>query len=179
MALNRLLSIWLSLTLIGTAWAAPPMTVDQIDLSQYVGKWYEVARLPNPFEPIDATQITATYAQNPDGYIRVENQYTLKGKVEKITGVARIEDPKSNAKLAVSFFDILGYRPIWGDYWILGIGPNYTYSVVGDRARKYAWILSRTPEIGSKNMATAVGILKHNGYDTQPLIYPKNGGRRD
>ncbi|NBV84098.1 hypothetical protein EBR57_08270 [bacterium] len=179
MTLNRFLSLCLILILVGTIWATPPTTVDRVDLSRYLGTWYEVARLPNPFEPVDATQIMATYSQNSDGFIRVENQYTRKGKIDKVTGVARIEDRKSNAKLAVSFFDILGYRPIWGDYWILGIGPNYTYSVVGDRARKYAWILSRTSEMSSQNMAAAVGILKQNGYDTQPLIYPKNGDRRD
>lgn len=169
------LAIVFLIMLVGKIWTSSPIvTVGAVDLNRYLGKWHEVARLPNPFEPIDATQIMATYSPGPNGMIKVENQYTLKGETSKIQGVARVDDPKSNAKLAVSFFDILGYRPVWGDYWILDLGPNYTYSVVGDRARKYAWILSRTPELSSANMAAAVSALKRNGYDIKNLIYPKN-----
>ena len=158
----------------GVIHGTPPVTETQVDLNRYLGRWFEVARLPNPFEPIDGTRVMANYSRRPDNLITVENQYTRNNVVNKIQGVARVDDPKSNAKLGVSFFDILGYRPVWGDYWILKIGPDYSYSVVGDRDLKYAWILSRTPELTSTNMAAAVSVLKRNGYDVNQLIYPKN-----
>lgn len=160
---------------VSCIYASDPATVQEVDLSKYLGKWHEIARLPNAFEAADAQEITATYSLNSDNTLRVENSCYVNGKLEKVVGVARIEDPKSKAKLGVSFFDILGFRPIWGDYWILGLGPNYSYSVVGDRARKYAWILSRTPALGEKEMDEAITILKNNGFDvTRLLIVSKN-----
>ncbi len=32
-----------------------------------------------------------------------------------------------------------------GDYWIIDLGENYEYAVVGHPTRKYLWILFRTP----------------------------------
>jgi len=151
-----------------------PVTVEKVDLNRYIGTWYEVARLPNAFEAEDAQKITATYTLNKDGTIRVENRCLVKNKWEMVVGVARIDDKETNAKLGVSFFDILGFRPIWGDYWILGLGLDYRFSVVGDRSRKFAWILSRTPILSSIEMAMAIAVLKRNGYDTSRLIFPKN-----
>ena len=164
----------LLMTCVSGLYAADPQTVPEVDLNRYVGTWHEVARLPNAFEAEDAKQITATYSLNSDGTIKVENRCYVKGRLQKVVGVARIDDPKSKAKLGVSFFDIFGFRPIWGDYWILGLGPNYSYSVVGDRSRKYAWVLSRTPELTQEQMAEAIQILKTNGFDIQRLlIVPK------
>ncbi len=160
-------------------WGADPTVVPYVDINRYLGKWYEVARLPNAFEPVDATHTFAEYSLNSDGTIRVKNQCRLKnGEVNRVVGVAKIVDTKSQSKLAVSFFDILGFRPIWGDYWILGLGDNYEYSVVGDRSRKFAWILSRTPVLSPSLLAKALGVLTQNGFVLDPLIYPKHDLKR-
>jgi apolipoprotein D and lipocalin family protein len=62
-----------------------------------------------------------------------------------------VVDRTSNAKLEVTFF-----WPFWGDYWILDLGPDYEYAVVGHPSRDYLWILSRTPTLDE---ATYEGIL--------------------
>jgi apolipoprotein D and lipocalin family protein len=175
--MTRLLSGMIALIFSCSAliFAADPVTVERVDLSRYVGQWYEVARLPNAFEDENSVNLNALYTLNSDGTIRVENRCYLNGKLQKVIGLARVDDPKTNAKLGVSFFDVLGFRPVWGDYWILGLGANYTYSVVGDRSRKFAWILSRTPVLAPALMAEAKAVLARNGYDVSRLIYPKNG----
>ncbi len=149
-----------------------PKTVQKVDLNRYAGMWHEAARMPNPFEDKSAEKITAQYSLNSDGTIRVENRCMVKGKWQKVIGVARVTDRSTNAKLEVSFFSILGLRPVWGDYWIIGLSEDYTCSVVGDRNRKYAWILSRTPQLNETDKAKALAALKDNGYDINKLIYP-------
>ncbi len=64
------------------------------------------------------------------------------GEYTTAKGKAKIVDQKTNAKLKVAFF-----WPFYGDYWILVLGPNYEYAVVGDPSRDYLWILSRTRRI--------------------------------
>ena len=44
--------------------------VGSVDLSRYVGRWYEIARLPNRFEKKCADSVTANYALLPDGRSR-------------------------------------------------------------------------------------------------------------
>ncbi|MBI5765218.1 MAG: lipocalin family protein [Planctomycetes bacterium] len=145
----------------------PPLaTVDNVDVSRYVGKWYEIAKYPNPFQKQCVGGTTAEYAVLDDGRVQVINRcQTADGTVDSIEGRARIVDTSTNAKLAVGFFG-----PFEGAYWILEVGPNYEYAVVGEPSRSTLWILSRT---STMNDATYQGILSRlpdRGYDPSKLV---------
>ena len=117
--------------------------VQSVDLTRYIGRWYEIARLPNRFEKKCADSVTATYTLRSDGKVEVVNRCRKEnGKYTTATGKAKVVDKKTNAKLKVTFF-----WPFYGDYWILDLGPNYEYAVVGSPDRDYLWILSRTPQL--------------------------------
>ena len=171
-SLNLLkLSLMVILAIAKPIIANDPITVPKIELNRYVGSWYEIARLPNFFQNKCTRNTTATYKLLDSGLIEICNTCTaVDGKIIQAKGIARIDDKKQNSKLSVSFFEILGVRPVWGDYWILAIADDYRFSVVGDRSRKYAWILSRTPQLTARDLSTAIDTLKSNGFDTQLLI---------
>ena len=67
-------------------------------------------------------------------------------------------------KLRVSFF-----RPFWGDYWIIDLGPDYEYAVVGHPGRDYLWILSRTPTIAPAVYDGILERLREQGYAVERL----------
>src|SRR3990172_8847800 len=76
--------------------------VGSVDLSRYVGRWYEISRLPNRFEKKCADSVTATYQLRPDGKIEVINRCRkATGEYTTATGKAKIADKKTNAKLKV------------------------------------------------------------------------------
>ncbi|MSR88319.1 MAG: hypothetical protein EXS67_01520 [Candidatus Margulisbacteria bacterium] len=82
---------------------ADPEVVRFVDLNRYIGKWYEIARLPNSFESKDARNMVASYSLNSGGTIRVENSCIEKnGALNKVVGLAKVSDPVTNAKLAVN-----------------------------------------------------------------------------
>jgi apolipoprotein D and lipocalin family protein len=145
----------------------PPLeTVAHVDLQRYLGTWYEISSFPQSFQK-GCTGTTATYQMRTDGDIDVVNRCrkdTLDGPEKLAKGRARIVDRVSNAKLEVSFF-----RPFWGDYWILAVGDDYDYAVVGHPSRDYLWILSRTPTMDEQRYASIVRKLALLGYDTQRL----------
>jgi len=144
----------------------PPQVVQSVDLCKYVGQWYEIARLPNWFERKCVGGVTATYSARPDGRIDVINEcLSCSGKTLTARGVARVVDPPNNAKLKVTFFP-----PFSGDYWILDLGPNYEYSVVGDPNRKYLWILSRTPRMDENLYRCLLGKMAAQGFDVSRMI---------
>src|SRR5579872_3645261 len=99
--------------------AEPPLeTVQHIDLSRYVGRWYEIARYPNKFERKCDRDVTAEYSKKEDGDIRVVNAcVSSNGKVNRSVGTAKVVDASSNAKLKVAFF-----WPFSGKYWVIDLG---------------------------------------------------------
>jgi apolipoprotein D and lipocalin family protein len=85
--------------------------------------------------------------------------------MKQAKGKAKVVDKNSNAKLKVTFF-----WPLYGDYWIIKLGNDYDYSVVGTPNRKYLWILSRTPQMDDKLYSQLIEYVKSKGFDVNKLI---------
>jgi len=146
----------------------PLKTLKYVDLKKYAGLWYEFAKIPNSFQDQCIKGTTAKYILTEDGEITVINScIDEEGEIDKTEGLARIVDKKTNAKLEVSFFSIFGWRPIWGDYWIIGLDENYQWAIVGTPSRKYGWVLSRTPTLDEMTKDKIFSILKEQGYNTK------------
>jgi apolipoprotein D and lipocalin family protein len=147
--------------------AAPLEAVPFVDLTRYIGQWYEISRYPHRFQE-GCVGSRATYSMREDGKIAVLNECyegSFSGKLRNAKGTAKVVDKKSNAKLEVSFF-----WPFSGDYWIIDLGKDYEYAVVGHPARTYLWILSRTKKMDEKLYKEILERLEAKGYDTTKLI---------
>lgn len=144
---------------------SPVITVEKVELERYTGLWYEIAKIPNRFQKGCARGTTAEYVLREDGHITVINRcYKVDGDLDEARGVARIEDPTSNARLKVSFVSFLGWRPFWGDYWVIGLDEDYRWAIVGTPDRGYGWILSRTPMLDGDTLTEIFTIIERNGY---------------
>jgi apolipoprotein D and lipocalin family protein len=138
--------------------------VPHVDLGKYLGKWYEIVHLPFRFED-GCTDITATYSLSKDGSVSVLNECLKDGKLKQAKGKAKVVDKNSGAKLKVTFF-----WPFSADYWIIDLGKDYDYAVVGTPNRKYLWILSRTPQMDDKLFSRLIESVKSKGFDVNNLI---------
>jgi apolipoprotein D and lipocalin family protein len=138
--------------------------VPHVELEKYLGKWFEIAHLPARFQE-GCTDTTATYTLSKDGNISVLNECRRNGKVKLANGKAKVVDKNSGAKLKVTFF-----WPFYGDYWIIDLGKDYDYAVVGTPNRKYLWILSRTPQMADKLFSQLLESAKSKGSDVSKLI---------
>jgi apolipoprotein D and lipocalin family protein len=145
----------------------PPLqTVPNVDLNRYMGTWYEIASFPQRFQK-GCVASNATYLLRNDGKVTVLNRCrneTLDGKLRNAKGTAWVVDKRTNAKLKVSFF-----WPFSGDYWIIDLGANYEYAVVGHPKRTYLWILCRKPQMDSKTYEGILQRLKAQAYDISRL----------
>jgi apolipoprotein D and lipocalin family protein len=146
--------------------------ISQIDISQYMGSWYEIAKLPNWFQRNCAQNTKATYQLINPAQIQVLNQcQTANGENIQALGMAR---PRANglpAQLEVRFAPSwLGLLPfVWGDYWVLDLDPQYQLAAVGDPSKKYLWILSRTPQISEASYKALTQRLSLMGFDVSRL----------
>ena len=141
-------------------------TVRQLDVARFMGRWYEIARYEHRFER-GMTHVTAEYTLQPDGKIRVVNRGLKDGKPKEITGKARRPDPQEYpGRLEVSFF-------LWfySDYYVLEVGSDYQYAVIGSSSDKYLWILCRKPDMPQWQLEQILSSLRKRGYDLSRLVY--------
>lgn len=141
-------------------------TVESLDIARYMGRWYEIARYNHRFER-GMTHVKADYTLRPDGKIQVVNSGLKDGKGRRIKGKAKRPDPERYpGRLKVSFF-------LWfySDYYVLELGENYQYAVVGSSSDDFLWILNRTPQMDQALLDEILLRLEQRGYDLSRLIF--------
>jgi apolipoprotein D and lipocalin family protein len=142
--------------------------VDNFRMEQYLGKWYEIARLDHPFER-GLTRVTADYSFRDDGGVRVLNRgYSLKENTWKeAEGKAYFVKESDQGYLKVSFFG-----PFYGSYIIFELDhENYQYALVCGPGKSYLWILARTPEMKKEIKDILTEKAARLGFDTGKLIF--------
>lgn len=144
-----------------------PEPAKPVDLSRYLGKWFELARHENRFEKgLDA--VTAEYSLDDDGTILIVNsgsQGGPKGERSDVEGHAVVADKATNAKLKVSFFG-----PFYvGNYWVLDHGDDYDWAIVGEPSGRYLWVLARDPKPGRAEAEAIMSRVEALGYDRWAL----------
>lgn len=168
------LSLWAifgALSMRAASSQAPLQVVPSVDLSRYVGRWYEIAHLPAWFQRDCASDITATYTLGPDGKIAVLNQCrNADGVLKSAKGTAHVVSGDGpNTKLKVTFF-----WPFYGNYWIIDLDPQYRWAVVGEPNRKYFWILCREPRLDQAIYVQIIDRARKQGYDLNSLIVTRH-----
>jgi apolipoprotein D and lipocalin family protein len=166
--------IVLAAALLGACAARPGQpavqTVPAVDLGRYAGTWHEIARFPNRFQDGRGRRcvaVTATYMLRPDGKVGVTNRCLDAADDNRevvATGTAYAVEGSGNARLRVTFF-----WPFYGDYWVLGLDPDYGWAVVGAPGRDYLWILARSPRMSAGDYAAAVQVAAAQGFDVEKL----------
>ena len=141
-------------------------TVDEFDLSRYLGEWYEIARYNHSFERgMDNTM--AEYILQDYGKVVVLNTGWKDGRFKVAEGKAKYKDPEGNpGALKVSFFLFF-----YSEYNIMMVDEDYQMSLVGSKAEKYLWILSRTPVPDPDLLEVFLAEAESRGYDTSKLIW--------
>jgi apolipoprotein D and lipocalin family protein len=141
--------------------------VENFEVSRYLGLWYEVGAIPQSFQK-GCTGTTAEYSLINESTVRVVNrcfQDSLDGELRVAHGKAKISDLSEPAKLKVSFF-----WPFSGAYWVIELGDNYEYAVVGHPSRDYLWVLSRTPQMDPVVYEEILERQAAKGYDISRVV---------
>lgn len=141
-----------------------PQTVPYVDVKSYLGTWYEQAVIPYYFER-GCSHTKAVYSTNKDGTLRVDNSCIRNGKLQENVGKAIPED-STNAKLKVEFVQTLD---IGGQYWIVRLAKDYSYSVVSSPNYRYLWILYREPVMPEALYQQIIADLKKDDFPVEKL----------
>jgi lipocalin len=104
-------------------------TVNEFDLSRYLGVWYEIARYDHSFERgMDNTM--AEYILQDNGKVFVLNTGWKNGKFKVAEGKAVYKDPVGEpGAMKVSFFWFF-----YSEYNVMLVDENYQISLVGSKS---------------------------------------------
>ena len=149
--------------------AAVPEPRKSVDLTRYLGRWYEIARYEQFFEK-DCDGVTADYTLLANGRVGIVNGCRRPdGKRRDAKARAYVLPRSGNAKLKVSFFG-----PFFiGNYWVMDHAEDYSWAIVGDPSGRFLWLLDRRPNPPEAEVALLVAQAAALGYDTSLLRMTK------
>ena len=142
--------------------------VKTFQLPEYLGSWYEIARLDHSFER-GMSSVTATYSMRDDGGVKVLNKGFKEDSQEwgEAEGKAFFVDSSDVGHLKVSFFG-----PFYGSYIIFELDNlDYQYAFVSGMNTDYLWLLARTPAVSDELIEHFVKSASALGFDTEQLIF--------
>jgi apolipoprotein D and lipocalin family protein len=143
--------------------------VQPFDMNRYLGKWYEIARLPNkPEEHVQA--LTETYTRRKDGMIGVLTRAfdTQKRRWVKATGKIKLAAKQNLGKLKVSYFG-----PFYFTYNILDIDEDYRYALASGSNLDQLWLLSRERTMPEVIRERFLNHARGVGFNIDKLEWPQ------
>lgn len=173
--------------LSGTAQAAPiwePLQpVEALDVGRYVGDWYQLAAVPQPFNLMCAKDTQARYEALDASNVSVRNTCTTwMGERSGINGNARVTDLATNAQLHVSFPDVPTQDSLDGppNYIVTYIADDYSWALVGDPFRLSGFVLSRSPVVDAAGWSEIRRVAETQGYNACTILTsPTTEGMKD
>ncbi|XP_003412977.2 apolipoprotein D [Loxodonta africana] len=140
-----------------------PPVQENFDVNKYLGRWYEIEKIPVTFEK--GSCIQANYSLMENGNIKVINQEVRPdGTLNQIEGEATQANLTEPAKLGVKFFWLMPSAP----YWVLATDyENYAlvYSCttfIWLFHMDHVWILGRNPFLPPETVTYLKDILTSN-----------------
>lgn len=148
----------------------PPQPEEHIEPTKMLGRWYEVARLPNKTQK-DCQGGISEWARQADGFdvIQVCHRGSVSAPATEWKAKAKVLDPKTNAKFKMTFFGGL----ISQEYWVLEHRSDQGWLILGTPNGKYLWLMSQRPSLAAGAKAQAVARIKQLGYDVSALEFPQ------
>ncbi len=164
--LASLLTIFFLAGCLGTPENVEPVKTFQ--LKQYLGTWYEIARLDHSFER-GLEQVSATYSLRKDGGVRILNKgFSIQeNEWREAEGKAYFVQAQITGHLKVSFFG-----PFYSSYVIFELDqPDYQYAFVSGYNSSYLWLLARTPQVSNTLKSDFVSKARELGFNVDELVF--------
>jgi lipocalin len=154
-----------------------PVTVPELDVDKYTGRWYQVLQAPtNTIFQGEGTCLTADYGLNANGTVSVLNaQVDKNGNLEEISGYAYYKNASEAGKLTV----YLQGTPFDGPYWVVKLGEEknmeYQYSIITVPSQISLWVIVRNVNDYTKYYETEItNYLNAQKYHYETVVQNSN-----
>ena len=146
--------------------------VGNFDISRYLGRWYEVARIDQRFEK-GLVRTRAEYTLASNGAVQVVNRGfdPRRNRWEEARGKAQFVGSTDEAALKVSFFG-----PFYAGYHVVALDEQYRWAMVVGSSLDSFWILSRTPVLPTGVRQHLLAQAQQIGIDLDRILWVMQDG---
>ena len=159
----------LGLLLLSFAASLPAQVtaVPQLDLNRFMGSWYEIAQLPTKRDKPCASDslVMFTNGEKKDRFDVVKSCST-----KDDTADARDLNGKAPRNSADGRLKIGPFWPFYSRFWVLAIGADYDWALIGSPDHKTLWILSRKTTLPDDILSMAKSKAAAEGFDLSRLM---------
>ena len=140
-----------------------------VELHQMMGRWYEVARVPNKLQN-GCVAGESQWSALARGFAVVQSCHRggPDGPMALWKARATVADPSTNAKFRMAFFGGV----VTQDYVILDHRPEQGWLVLATANGRYLWLMSQRPSLPSAIKAQALARIRQMGFDVGRLEFP-------
>ena len=144
-------------------------TVSNVDLSRFSGDWFVQGHTHLWIDRNKADQLEQ-YTMMGKDQIQVQFSFQQLGRRVRFQQKAWVADPETNAHWHIQFV-----YPFWSDYLIVGLDPDYQWTLVSVPDRSLMWIMTREKQIHEGKYLQLVQKLKLDGYPVEKLQRVRQG----
>ncbi len=149
--------------------AAAPTPVRAVDLPMFMGRWYELMRIPNGAERNchAVHQDWSLVASDRVMILQTCHEGSDDGPARVVRTPARVIDAVSHASFEASFFGGLLHRR----YLVLDHADDYAWMIASTDDGRFASILARRAEIPLAELARLKARAGALGLDAAKLVF--------
>jgi apolipoprotein D and lipocalin family protein len=165
------LSLALLLATVAGAAGQTPTPVAHLDTETYVGKWYEIAAYPTKADKKCVGDQFSLFAEGdkPRRFEIVTSCRLQDGSVDTHNKDA-VADKAGDGRMKI--------KTIWpfsAKQWVLALGSQNEWALVGSPNRKTLFILSRTDTLTPEVLEQIKAEAARQGFDVGKLVMVKQG----
>jgi len=164
----------LAALIAATAPAAASAEAGPLPASFFSGRWYEIARSPNPSQA-DCQAPTYDFESRPGAaplFTLTCRKGSPSGRAERLRVKVQLPGGGSASRFRVTALGGL----VGADYRVLDRDEAMTWAILSLADGKEVWLLARRPSFGGAERQTAVGRIAALGFNAKTLVFPRHGG---
>lgn len=142
--------------------------INQVDLQKFMGKWYVVAGRFTFLEKEVHNGIETYEYDKVNEKIIIGFNYnkgSFNGPVKSVPQTGWVYNKTTNAHWKVSPF-----WPLKLDYLIVGLAPDYSWTVIGVPNQNYVWIMARDYNMTQAQLDQIIDEMKKRNYNMNDLV---------
>jgi len=148
-----------------------PSYAGQVEISKYIGVWYEQARKPMLYEKTGCAKATYTAdSSNPEVIGVFNSSDDPEYPNDSISGKATLQHYDETSSKFSLVFNLFAR----GNYWILDLDSEYKYALIGDPCKGNLFVLSRERVVERNIVDEWVAKAQTMGYDVSKILYRKS-----
>ena len=145
-------------------------TVPAVSLEQFAGDWFVQGHTHLWIDRNKPDQLENYTILNPS-QIEVNFSFQKRNKRAHFQQKAWVADPQTNAHWHIQFV-----YPFWSDYLIVGLDPEYQWTLVSVPNRSLMWIMTREKNISSAEYDQLLQEFREKGYPIEKICRVKQSG---